>query len=197
MSLSVFKQKIDGQERFGYKNEKGEVVINPRYNLAYNFSDGLALTVTFGSNKFRYINEKGENEILLGGCTDAKSFKNGLAMAKFNHKWALIDTNGNNLTGFVFDDPENANIDDLSKMAELIRKNGVKSLNWASKNLVKDEDSFKILKQALKFHLNSLVEKIDANKIESEEQFRSLIQNELNKFYEIRKEKISESENIK
>lgn len=198
MGLSVFKQEINGQERYGYKNENGEVVINPRYNCAFEFNDGLALTVTFGSNKFRYINEKGENKILLGGGhTDARSFKNGLALAKFNNKWALINTNGDNLTGYVFDNEKSAVINDLPIMAYLIRKNGVKALNWAGQSLLADEDSFKMLKQALKYHLKDLVEKIDEKKVKSEQQFRSLIQNELDKFYEIRQQKLNGFEKTK
>ncbi|MBE5746172.1 MAG: WG repeat-containing protein [Clostridiales bacterium] len=197
MKLLAYSRVLNGEERYGFINENGNIVIEPKFTYAEDFSENLALVKTYGSNKLRFINAKGENEILLGGCSNAKSFKNGLALCEYNKKWALINKKGENLTGFVFDKPEDAKVNDLMAMSHLIRENGVKALNWASDEMLEDEGNYKILKQSLKYHLKDLVKVIDESKVESEEQFRALVQNELDTFNNIRKAKVKNNDKEK
>jgi len=82
-------------------------------------------------------------------------------------------------------------------MSHLIRENGVKALNWASDEMLEDEGNYKILKQSLKYHLKDLVKVIDESKVESEEQFRALVQNELDTFNNIRKAKVKNNDKEK
>lgn len=182
MSLKLYKEHIGEQVRYGYKNEQGEIKIKAQYTFAYEFNEGLALVVTYGSNKLRFINEKGENKILLGGCTQARSFKNGLAMAKFNNRWALINSKGVNLTGFVFKDENLAEISDVNIMTSLIKTNGAKVLNWASLEILKDDKNLRNFKQALDFYLKNIVEE---KKILDNKQYEIIANKEYNIYSQI------------
>ena len=66
--------------KYGFVNTKAETVVEPQYDQAFNFSDGVA-AVNFGTNSepsWGYIDKQG-NAIIKGTYEYAKSFSEGLA----------------------------------------------------------------------------------------------------------------------
>ena len=76
---------------FGYINKNGEYIINPQFEYASWFSEGLA-SVGIG-DKYGYINKKGEIAInpQYEGASD---FYEGLAAVKIGEKWGFINKKG-------------------------------------------------------------------------------------------------------
>jgi len=82
------------QEKWGYCNEQGDEVINPKYDLAQFFVDGKA--VVMSNNKFGMIDKNGI-EILPCKYNEVKNFdhKNDLILARKNKKWLQFNSKGN------------------------------------------------------------------------------------------------------
>lgn len=78
--------------KWGYKDESGKVIIQPAYDEAFNFSEGLACVEV--GEKCGYINKVGEMVIPLIYDT-ACSFSEGLASVTLNDKCGYIDSEGN------------------------------------------------------------------------------------------------------
>ncbi|MCB0428083.1 MAG: WG repeat-containing protein, partial [Mangrovimonas sp.] len=75
----------------GFINTKGEWVIEPQFDKARAFFNGLAPVVK--DKKWGYVNEKGE-VVIDFQFKDAEIFsKDGLAPVK-DKKWGFVDTNG-------------------------------------------------------------------------------------------------------
>lgn len=86
--------------KWGYKDESGKVAIEPLYDEAYNFSEGLA-GVEIGE-KVGFINTSGE--MVIPAIYDSvTSFKEGLASVTLNDKCAYIDKEGNEVFGFDYE----------------------------------------------------------------------------------------------
>ncbi len=66
-------------ERFGYRDDSGMIVIDPLYDEAYPFSDGLARVKLGG--KLGYIDQAGRM-VIEPGFTEAADFSEGLAAVK-------------------------------------------------------------------------------------------------------------------
>ena len=82
--------------RFGFKDEKGRVVIPPTYDFALPFSEGVAVVCIngkMGQGKTGFIDEYGN--IVIDFLYDgARSFCEGLAQVELNK-------NGKRTTGFI------------------------------------------------------------------------------------------------
>ncbi|WP_378177898.1 WG repeat-containing protein [Aquimarina sp. SS2-1] len=82
-------------EKHGYINKVGEVIIPFIYDWGYRFNDGYAI-VKKGSQKF-FIDKKG-NKLKTEKCTIVDTinggFKEGLAVVKAKKKYGLIDLHG-------------------------------------------------------------------------------------------------------
>ena len=73
--------------RFGYADREGNIVIEPQYKHADNFSAGLAAVMK--DDKHGYINREGE--IVIEFIFDhAFSFYKNRAVVSFNGKWGII-----------------------------------------------------------------------------------------------------------
>ena len=82
---------VELDEKCGYINDKGEVVIPLEYETAMSFSEGLAAVTK--RDKFGYINK--ENTIVIPFEYDAATaFENGEAKVKKDGKWGTISTDG-------------------------------------------------------------------------------------------------------
>ncbi|MCI6490961.1 MAG: WG repeat-containing protein [Prevotella sp.] len=79
---------------WGYINEKGEMVITPKFTKANFFVNGLA-SVEVGNSKWFFIDTNGN--IKSGNATfdEAKTFYNGYARVKKDGLYGLVDTNIN------------------------------------------------------------------------------------------------------
>ena len=54
---------VDGTDKLGYVNEKGEIIVQPQYDFhsQYNFyDDGYAIVYDKQTNKYGVINSSGE-----------------------------------------------------------------------------------------------------------------------------------------
>jgi len=89
-------------EKYGYINQSGQVVIEPRCDEAHEFSDGLApVRVGF---RWNYIDKTGAVKITVNGAELVFPFREGLAPVVVGGKWGFIDTKGNMVIEPKFDD---------------------------------------------------------------------------------------------
>lgn len=81
-------------EKWGFINLNGELVIPFEYDEIQNFQNNLAGVKK--SNKWGFINKKGQLIIPLK-YEEVASFHEGLAAVKLNNKWGYINTSGNSV----------------------------------------------------------------------------------------------------
>lgn len=100
-------------EKYGFIDVNGNVVIDFKYDKVYDFSEGLACVEKDGN--FGYINKKGEtiidfqysdpsirfSNVIYG--KNISSFINGIACVKKDGKFGYIDNTGKLLIDFKFD----------------------------------------------------------------------------------------------
>lgn len=79
-------------EKFGYIDESGNIVIEPQYKKAWYFSEGLAWVEIEG--KYGYIDKSGK-VVIDAQYDEAKNFKDGSAKVQVNGQWKTIDKKGN------------------------------------------------------------------------------------------------------
>lgn len=89
---------------YGYRGPEGQTVIEPRFERAEEFSDGLALVYAMG--RYGYIDHTGRVKISIR-WTRATSFAERRAFVaeltpELDQHYALIDTEGRQLTTFRF-----------------------------------------------------------------------------------------------
>ncbi len=75
-------------EKWGYKDENGNIVIPAKYDEVENFSEGLALVKING--KWGFI-DKTDKLVIPAKYDDAWPFSDGLARVKINGKYGFID----------------------------------------------------------------------------------------------------------
>lgn len=91
--------------KFGFFDRSGKVVIGPRFDFAFPFSEGLAAVCAgcreeregeharMTGGKWGYIDKSGEIAIPLE-FSDARGFEGGRARVKLDGNWVTIDTEG-------------------------------------------------------------------------------------------------------
>jgi hypothetical protein len=88
---ALFPVKVNNQ--YGFIDQTGRMVIEPKFQFAYAFSEGLA-AVRF-SNRWHFIDDEGDIEIDgMGSFQELRSFKNGLAPIRIQGRWGFINTRG-------------------------------------------------------------------------------------------------------
>jgi len=97
-NANLYPLKISN--KYGYINNTGEVIISPQFDVAWPFSDGLALVEI--NNNYGYINEEGKIKI-PPTFDGAGSFENGFASVRNNGNWGHIDTAGNIITPIKYE----------------------------------------------------------------------------------------------
>lgn len=80
--------------KYGYEDQNGNMVIKPRFDDAWGFTEGRAV-IKLGE-KYGYIDVNG-NIVINARFDDAHSFYKGRAVIIINEKYGYIDTNGNML----------------------------------------------------------------------------------------------------
>lgn len=84
-------QLIHTAGRYGFRNDEGEIIIDPRYQNAWYFSDGLARVMI--DSLWGFIDRNGE--IVIEPRYDlAWDFQNGLALVMVDGKYGYIDRQG-------------------------------------------------------------------------------------------------------
>ncbi len=99
MAKIAVKDK-NGTLKYGFVNEKGEVVINPQYEAAMSFSEGLAAVRQKG--KWGYVDKKGVM-VIAPQFDNPSHFKNGLAEFNNGKQSGFIDKKGNYVIAPQFD----------------------------------------------------------------------------------------------
>tara|TARA_Y100000385_G_scaffold291483_1_gene369779 strand:+ start:4162 stop:5802 length:1641 start_codon:yes stop_codon:yes gene_type:complete len=104
--LIITQGEGSGNEKWGFVNKKGEVVINPQFSYANNFSDGLC-AVENDDGKWGFIDKDGKI-VINYQFTDIDKrfnrFKNGKCVVNLNGKSGVINTEGKYIINPQFDD---------------------------------------------------------------------------------------------
>jgi hypothetical protein len=82
--------------KYGYIDKKGNVVVSYKYDIAYPFSEGMAVVakkVASDVYRYGYIDTSG-NEVIKCEYRDANSFSEGYASVKKVADYMFIDKNG-------------------------------------------------------------------------------------------------------
>ena len=97
-SQSIFAQRaamVRKDNKFGYINENGSWLIEPSYEKASNFSNGMA--AVFNGDKWGFIDIN--NQLVIDYQFDkVKRFDSGIAIAAKDKRWFYIDESGNEIT---------------------------------------------------------------------------------------------------
>lgn len=86
--------------KWGYMAPNGAIILEPFYEEAYPFFDGIARVKKY--NKYNYIRSNGE-VFQLDGFKIAKDFYNGYAVVVIDTKAGLIDSNGELIIQYAYD----------------------------------------------------------------------------------------------
>jgi hypothetical protein len=114
----ITQVKPAGEKLWGYANEKGEIIIQPKYSKCYKFSpDGWAAIYNPDEHQYYFINTKGENlntevkafKLRDGMGFDVEGFKSGMAMIKVGEKWGYMNTDGKMVIQAKYDDANDFN----------------------------------------------------------------------------------------
>lgn len=77
--------------KYGYKDEKGKVIVEPKYDLAYSFNEGMAAFRING--KYGFVDEKGREKV-QPKYDNTWKFIGGYAAVKLDDKYGFIDITG-------------------------------------------------------------------------------------------------------
>lgn len=91
--FKIVKADSDGTKLYGFINRAGREIIKPKFSMASDFYEGLAL-VKDVNNEFGYINKEG-SYVILPKFENAYDFYEGLARIKQNGKYGFINKAGN------------------------------------------------------------------------------------------------------
>jgi WG containing repeat len=103
---TVYRDKTTGwylvekDAQWGYLDENFEVIVEPKYERACSFREGLASVQRNG--KWGWINQRGE-EVIKPIYENAGVFDNGLAIAELGGKWGWIDAKGMIAVNFEYE----------------------------------------------------------------------------------------------
>jgi hypothetical protein len=108
----TFSQKLERfqdeyTKKWGFKNEAGKIIIEPKYDAAYYNTNSSNTAYIKINGKFGFINSQGVefiepiyDSIAYGHF----SYSEKIAMVKLNGKWGGIDTLGKERIPFIYDD---------------------------------------------------------------------------------------------
>lgn len=91
----------DSKDKYGYVNTKGELVVAPTFDRAWDFAEGLA--VVKKGEKHGYIKPNGDYAI-QPTYDDAWDFQGGLAAVQMGEKYGYIDKAGKAVIPVEYDD---------------------------------------------------------------------------------------------
>ena len=94
--------------KYGYKNSHGQIVVWPKYDLAWNFTEGLSPMRLNG--KYGFINDQGI-VVVTPKYDHAAAFSDGLSVVKMKDKCGFIDKTGRVVIPLVYDRADNFHVD--------------------------------------------------------------------------------------
>jgi len=89
-SVKLYPVQIEG--RWGYINSDGQLQIEPDFQNASLFYEGLAAVRE--SNRMKYIDKNGE-VVIEGNFSRIRNFSQGRAAVQFDGRWGYINKDGN------------------------------------------------------------------------------------------------------
>lgn len=98
VSIGEYDEREGHNKDWGYINQKGILVIEPKFEDAEPFSEGLAAVKV--NKKWGYINNKGQL-VINAQFNYAYKFMDGKARVETGKGWKLIDKQGKTCEGFV------------------------------------------------------------------------------------------------
>lgn len=92
LSKDVSLHRVESNGKYGYADEAGAVVIEPQYDVAMDFSEGLAYVATYQGDKcvHGFINEHGEMKIPLVDGKYDQSLKDGFSGKEYCFKNGFV-----------------------------------------------------------------------------------------------------------
>ncbi len=93
-------QPVRKDDVWGFKDASGKLVIEPQFESAGGFSEGLARVRVAG--KWGFVDVRGEI-VISPRFEQARFFSGGTAKVKEDGRWGLIDRNGNWVEGIDAD----------------------------------------------------------------------------------------------
>jgi len=91
-------------DKYGYKDQSGKVIIEPKYDLAYPVEEGMAAVKLNG--KFGYVNQDGK-EIISPRYENTWKFIGGYAAVKSGGKYGFIDQKGDEIVPVIYEEANN------------------------------------------------------------------------------------------
>ena len=108
-------------DKYGYKDDKGKVVVEPKYELAYPLNEGLAAVRLNG--KYGFVDQKGK-EIVPPQYDHTWKFIGGYAAVKLADKYGFIDHAGKLVVPLIYEDAYNYHGTCCYKNQAHVRQNG-------------------------------------------------------------------------
>jgi hypothetical protein len=101
---------VSENDKWGYVNEQGEMVIKPQFEMASEFKNGLAAVVAIDKvgykNKYGYIDKSG-TMVVEPQYDEAEAFSDGLAAVSKDYRWGYIDATGKEVIPLQFIEASN------------------------------------------------------------------------------------------
>lgn len=91
-------------DKYGYKDEKGMVIVVPKYDLAYSPDEGMAAVRLNG--KYGYVDLQGR-EIIPPKYDNTWKFIGGYAAVKLDNKYGFIDKKGKEVIPLIYENAYN------------------------------------------------------------------------------------------
>jgi len=108
-------------DKYGYKDEKGQVIIEPKYDLAYTLNEGMAAVRL--NEKYGYVDQNGR-EIIPPKYDHTWKFIGGYAAVKLGDKYGFIDKAGKEVIPLIYEDANNYHGTCCYKGEAHVRQNG-------------------------------------------------------------------------
>ena len=108
-------------DKYGYKDAGGKVVVEPKYDLAYPFTEGVAAVRLAG--KYGYLNESGK-EVVSPKYDFTWHFIGGFAAVKLENKFGFIDKTGKEVTPLIYEEANNYHGNCCYKGMAHVKENG-------------------------------------------------------------------------
>ena len=91
------------RRKVGYINRKGKVVIEPRYEMANDFGEGLAAVRIKSHDSWGFIDKEG-GRVISPRFAEVGRFSDGLCPVAMNSRWGYIDSKGEEVIAMQYDE---------------------------------------------------------------------------------------------
>ena len=108
-------------DKYGFKDASGKVIIAPKYDLAYPIDEGMAAVRLNG--KYGYVNQNGK-EIISPKYDNTWKFIGGYAAVRLGGRYGFIDQNGNEVVPIIYEEANNYHGACCYKGVAHVKRNG-------------------------------------------------------------------------